>query len=76
MAASSFNELVEVAHEALGRMSRNESAGEADLANVARFCHAYLEALKKDGIVMTSEDLESPIQKSLCAKNGPASGGN
>lgn len=72
---SRLTELYEVAYEALSRIAKDEPAGEADLANIARFCCVFLKTLHADGWLKDGDEqklLNSPIQKSMSAKSGPA----
>lgn len=60
----------EVAYEVIGRMLRDEPIGETDVANVARFAHAYLSMLRREGF-LTPEDeiaLDSDPDPSLFAR--------
>ena len=63
--------LMEAAHEALGRFLSDAPAGEADLANVLKFCHHFTRKMGESGYVV-GEDVGTEVQLSFNARSGPA----
>ena len=64
--------MAQAAHEAMGRMLKAETVGEADLANIARFAKHYLAMLEREGYLKPDEALDEMVQLSFQARSGPA----